>query len=193
MIKKITLGIISVFFFAVTASADSTNIGLKASYGKMDATGSHTTNSGSSGSGGAAVNASGNASFPFASVFIERQINTGSFDVAFGLDINPSTQEVDKLGGGNGFDATVDLGNLYTAYIQPMIYSNNNITLFAKVGYSQADLDIKDISRQASASGGTASTNNSASTDGNTSKSLEGPMYGIGLNVSVEDSSFVRV
>ena len=185
MMRKISLIIFSILFGSAVANADSTNIGLKVSYGNMEASGSHTTNSGSIAYGGTAVSASGDADFPFGSIFIERQISAGSMDVALGLDINPTTQEVDKLGGGDGFDATVDMGNLYTAYIQPMFASNGNVTLFAKLGYSQADLDIKDITRQATTAG-------TASTDGNTSKSLEGPMYGIGVNVSLE-SSFVRL
>ena len=185
MMRKISLIIFSILFGSAVANADSTNIGLKVSYGNMEASGSHTTNSGSIAYGGAAVSASGDADFPFGSIFIERQISAGSMDVALGLDINPTTQKVDKLGGGDGFDATVDMGNLYTAYIQPMFASNGNVTLFAKLGYSQADLDIKDITRQATTAG-------TASTDGNTSKSLEGPMYGIGVNVSLE-SSFVRL
>ena len=183
MMRIISLTIFSILFSSAVANADSTNIGLKVSYGNMEASGSHTTNSGSIAYGGTAVSASGDADFPFGSIFIERQISAGSMDVALGLDINPTTQEVDKLGGGDGFDATVDMGNLYTAYIQPMFASNGNVTLFAKLGYSQADLDIKDITRQATTAG-------TASTDGNTSKSLEGPMYGIGVNVSLE-SSFV--
>jgi len=185
MMRIISLTIFSILFSSAVANADSTNIGLKVSYGNMEASGSHTTNSGSIAYGGTAVSASGDADFPFGSIFIERQISAGSMDVALGLDINPTTQEVDKLGGGDGFDATVDMGNLYTAYIQPMFASNGNVTFFAKLGYSQADLDIKDITRQATTAG-------TASTDGNTSKSLEGPMYGIGVNVSLE-SSFVRL
>ena len=185
MMRKISLIIFSILFGSAVANADSTNIGLKVSYGNMEASGSHTTNSGSIAYGGTAVSASGDADFPFGSIFIERQISAGSMDVALGLDINPTTQKVDKLGGGDGFDATVDMGNLYTAYIQPMFASNGNVTFFAKLGYSQADLDIKDITRQATTAG-------TASTDGNTSKSLEGPMYGIGVNVSLE-SSFVRL
>jgi len=185
MMRIISLTIFSILFSSAVANADSTNIGLKVSYGNMEASGSHTTNSGSIAYGGTAVSASGDADFPFGSIFIERQISAGSMDVALGLDINPTTQEVDKLGGGDGFDATVDMGNLYTAYIQPMLASNGNVTFFAKLGYSQADLDIKDITRQATTAG-------TASTDGNTSKSLEGPMYGIGVNVSLE-SSFVRL
>jgi hypothetical protein len=183
--KKITTALFAFLIGNAVANADSTNIGLKISYGTMDASGSHTTNSGSISSGGTAVNASGDASFPFGSVFVERQISTGNMDIALGLDINPTTQEVDKLGGGDGFDATVDMGNLYTAYIQPMKKSGN-ITFFAKLGYSQADIDISNISRQATTAG-------TASTDGPQSKSLEGPMFGLGIQVDTASSSFVRL
>ena len=187
MIKKIFIILISILFSTAIANADNSNIGLKLSYGNMDASGSHTTNSASGGSGGSAVNASGNASFPFASVFIERQINTNGLDLILGLDINPLTREVDKLGGGDGFDATVEMGNLYTAYIQPMINNGNgNVTFFAKIGYAQADVDITNISRQATTAG-------TASTDGPQSKSLEGPMYGIGLQVDTASSAFFRL
>jgi len=151
----------------------------------MDASGSHTTNSSTGTSGGTAVNTSGNADFPFGSIFVERQISTSNMDVALGLDINPTTQEVDKLGGGNGFDATVDMGNLYTAYIQPMKKSGN-VTFFGKLGYSQADIDITNISRQATTAG-------TASTDGAQSKSLEGPMFGLGVQVDTPNSSFIRL
>jgi len=186
MIKKILIYIVmSLMTYSITANADMTNIGLTVSYGMMEATGSHTTNSASGTSGGAAVNSSGNASFPFGSVFIERQIETENLDIALGLDINPTTQEVDKLGGGDGFDATVDMGNLYTAYIQPMKKSGN-VTFFAKLGYSQADIDITNISRQATTAG-------TASTDGPQSKSLEGPMFGLGIQVDTASSSFVRL
>jgi len=179
MIKKITIALFALLLGNAVANADSTNIGLKVSYGTMDASGSHTTND------SATVNASGDASFPFGSIFIERQISTDNMDIALGLDINPTTQEVDKLGGGDGFDATVDMGNLYTAYIQPMKKSGN-VTFFAKLGYSQADIDITNISRQATTAG-------TASTDGPQSKSLEGPMFGLGIQVDTASSSFVRL
>ena len=186
MIKKLIITILStIIALTSVAYSNSTNIGLKLSYGFIDASGSHTTNSDSGDSGGTAVSASGDASFPFGSIFIERQISTGSLDLALGLDINPTTQEVDKLGGGTGFDATVDMGNLYTAYIQPMKKSGN-VTFFAKLGYSQADIDITNISRQATTAG-------TASTDGPQSKSLEGPMFGLGIQVDNASSSFVRL
>lgn len=180
MIKKLFLCLSFLGLFSSSALyADSTNVGVKVSYGTLDASGSHTTND------GATINESNSANLPFGSVFIERQISRGNLDIALGLDINPTTQEVDKLGGGDGFDATVDMGNLYTVYIQPMKKSGN-VTFFAKVGYAKADIDITNISRQATTAG-------TASTDGPQSKSLEGPMFGLGLQVDTASSSFVRL
>ena len=54
-----------------------------------------------------------------------------------------------------------------------------------KAGYSMADLDIEEISRQATTAG-------TASTDGAQSKTLEGPMLGIGVQ-SNTDMGFVRI
>ena len=163
--KKILISTILSAFVVFSASAD-TNIGISISSANMDATGSHTTNSASGGSGGDAVNASGNADFEMASFFIEQEIAAGGLNIALGLDAVPMTAEVDKLGGGDGFDATVEIGNLMTAYIQPM-FDAGNVTLFLKAGLSSADVDITNVSRQATTAG-------TASTDGAQSKSLDG-------------------
>lgn len=187
--KKLTIAFISVIFLAVSAQADS--VGVRISQANMDASGSHTTNSttaGSLGGGGAAVNSSGNADFMVASLFAEKDIELGGMSMSIGLDVIPFTTEIDKLGGGDGFDATVEVGNLITAYIQPT-FDLGEMSLFAKVGYSQADLDITNISRQATTAG-------SASTDGNTGKDLEGMMFGAGIQKAVEHmggDGFVRL
>ena len=187
--KKLTIAFISVIFLAVSAQADS--VGVRISQANMDASGSHTTNSttaGSLGGGGAAVNASGNSDFMVASLFAEKDIELGGMNMSIGLDVIPFTTEVDKLGGGDGFDATIEVGNLITAYIQPT-FDLGDMSVFAKVGYSQADLDITNISRQATTAG-------SASTDGNTGKSLEGMMFGAGIQKAVEHmggDGFVRL
>ena len=181
--KKILISTILSAFFVFSASAD-TNIGVSISSANMDATGSHTTNSASGGSGGDAVNASGNADFEMASFFIEQEIAAGGLNIALGLDAVPMTAEVDKLGGGDGFDATVEIGNLMTAYIQPM-FDAGNVTLFLKAGLSSADVDITNVSRQATTAG-------TASTDGDQSKSLDGTMYGAGAQIST-GSGFVRL
>ena len=181
--KKILISTILSAFVVFSASAD-TNIGISISSANMDATGSHTTNSASGGSGGDAVNASGNADFEMASFFIEQEIAAGGLNIALGLDAVPMTAEVDKLGGGDGFDATVEIGNLMTAYIQPM-FDAGNVTLFLKAGLSSADVDITNVSRQATTAG-------TASTDGAQSKSLDGTMYGAGAQIST-GSGFVRL
>ena len=187
--KKLTIAFISVIFLAVSAQADS--VGVRISQANMDASGSHTTNSttaGSLGGGGAAVNASGNADFMVASLFAEKDFDMGAMSMSLGLDVIPFTTEIDKLGGGDGFDATLEVGNLITAYIQPT-FDLGEMSLFAKVGYSQADLDITNISRQATTAG-------SASTDGNTGKDLEGMMFGAGIQKAVQHlggDGFVRL
>ena len=63
------------------------------------------------------------------------------------------------------------------------------MSVFAKVGYSQADLDITNISRQATTAG-------TASTDANTGKDLEGMMFGAGIQKDVQHlggDGFVRL
>ena len=189
--KKLTIAFISVIFLAVSAQADS--VGVRISQANMDASGSHTTNSTTSGSlnsGGAAVNAAGNADFMVASIFAEKDFDLGAMTMSLGLDVIPFTTEIDKLGGGDGFDATLEVGNLITAYIQPT-FDLGEMSVFAKVGYSQADLDITNISRQATGSG-----QGTASTDGNTGKDLEGMMYGAGIQKAVQHmggDGFVRL
>jgi hypothetical protein len=187
--KKLTIAFISVIFLAVSAQADS--VGVRISTANMDASGSHTTNSttaGALGGGGAAVNASGNADFMVASLFAEKDVELGGMSLSIGIDVIPFTTEVEKLGGSDGFDATVEVGNLITAYIQPT-FDLGDVSVFAKVGYSQADLDITNISRQATTAG-------TASTDGNTGKDLEGMMFGAGIQKAVQHmggDGFVRL
>jgi hypothetical protein len=151
----------------------------------MDATGSHTTNSASSGGGGTAVTASGNADFAMASFFVEKSTEVNGINLSLGLDVIPFSAEVESLGGGDGFDAKVEVSNVLTAYIQPTFNAGGDVSLFVKGGYTHGDVDITDISRQATTAG-------TASTDGEQSKSLEGFMYGVGVQKST-DYGFVRL
>ena len=137
------------------------------------------------GSGGAAVNACDEADFTVASFFIEKSTEVKGINLALGIDVIPFTAEVDKLGGGNGFDATVEVGNVMTAYIQPTFNNGGPLSFFVKAGYADASLEVTDISRQATTAG-------TASTDGNTSKSLEGFMVGLGVQRNL-DMGFLRL
>ena len=177
--KKITLAISGLVLLAGSAFADSTNIGAKLSYGNFDASGTETQNLTSD----PKLKSSGNADFPFASIFLEREKEFSNLNVALGLDFIPLTAEIDKLGGGDGTDATVEVGNQITLYVQPSKELSNGLKVFGKLGYSRMSVDIKDISRQATSAG-------TASTDKATSKDLDGVMVGLGIEKSVSAGPF---
>ena len=183
--KRLITAIIASLFVGSFALAE-TSVGIKASIANMDASGSHTTNSSSGASGGDAVNAAGNADFELASFFIERGgLDINGIDFSIGLDVIPFSAEVDKLGGGDGTDATVKVADVFTVYIQPTFNAANDTSVFLKAGYTQGDVEISDITRQATTAG-------TASTDGTTSKTLEGFMVGLGVQKNV-DMGFLRL
>ena len=181
--KKILISTILAVFFTFSASADN-NIGISISAANMDASGSHTTNSSSGGSGGAALTSSANADFEVASFFVEKEMDLGGITVAIGLDLIPMTAEVDKIGGGDGFDAMVEVGDVMTAYLQPMFNAGDDVSIYLKAGVTSANVDITDVSRQATTAG-------TASTDGAQSKSLDGLMLGLGVQKDIGDM-FIR-
>jgi hypothetical protein len=177
--KKIILAISGLVLLVGGAFADSTNIGAKLSYGNFDASGTETQNLTSD----PKLTSSGDANFPFASIFLEREKEFTNFNVALGLDFIPLTAEIDKLGGGDGTDATVEVGNQITLYVQPSKELSNGLKVFGKLGYSRMEVDITDITRQATTAG-------TASTDGNTSKDLDGITVGLGVEKSVSAGPF---
>ena len=177
--KKITLALSGLVLLAGSAFADSTNIGAKLSYGNFDVSGTETQNLTSA----AKLNSSGSAKFPFASIFLEREKEFTNLNVALGLDFIPLTAEIDKLGGGDGTDATVEVGNQITLYVQPSKELSNGLKVFGKLGYSRMTVDITDITRQATTAG-------TASTDKATSKDLDGVTVGLGIEKSVSAGPF---
>ena len=177
--KKIILAISGLVLLAGGAFADSTNIGAKLSYGNFDVSGTETQNLTSA----AKLNSSGSAKFPFASIFLEREKEFTNLNVALGLDFIPLTAEIDKLGGGDGTDATVEVGNQITLYVQPSKELSNGLKVFGKLGYSRMSVDITDITRQATTAG-------TASTDKATSKDLDGVTVGLGIEKSVSAGPF---
>ena len=174
------------------ALADTTNVGIKLSYGNFDASGSETQDKAASNSGGTAVSRSGDADFPFASAFIERDFALTNFNIALGLDYIPLEAEVETIGGTTGFNAKVEVKDQFTVYIQPSKKLDNGITIFGKLGYSQADLQISQTSRQAQSVQTTAQANDTACTDTGASRDLEGPMIGLGVEKEFANKAFVR-
>jgi len=182
--KKIILCLASTCLFIGSALADSTYLGVKISAGTLDADGTNTTNSDGSASGGAALNSSGSMNLALGSVFVEREVELSNMNLAFGIDLMPMTAST-SLDGGSGTDAKVEVGNQVTAYIQPSKTLANDAAVFVKVGYSSADVDVSNITRQATTAG-------TASTDASASKSLKGPMIGLGFQKN-QEASFVRL
>ena len=187
--KKNIIGIATSLLLAGAAFADSTNVGLKLSYAELSADGKETTNLAADGT---ISSGSGDKKFPLASIFIEREIDvpaSSGVSVAIGLDLVPLTADA-KIDGGTATDATVEISNQYTAYIQPTKSLDNGLSIFAKIGYSKADLDVKSITRQATTNG-----SGTASTDASASKNLEGPTFGLGVQKSISTpfADFVRL
>ena len=166
------------------ALADNFNIGLSGAYGSFEASGSETKDS-------VKKNKSGDAEFPFASIFAEyNKTMSKEWDVAFGLDYIPFSAEIDDRSQTNSDlvagttvtgtrKATIDLKNHITAYIQPSYNLGNGLAVFGKAGFSHADLKISSTG---------------LSTDGTLSKDdkLQGYLAGIGIQKNIDKTMFVR-
>jgi opacity protein-like surface antigen len=169
---------------SIPAFADNYNIGLSGSYGSFEASGSETKDS-------IKKNRSGDAEFPFASIFVEyNKTMSKEWDVAFGLDYIPFSTEIDSRSDTQTNNmtsndvtgtrsATLDLKNHFTAYIQPSYNLGDGLAVFGKIGYSHADLEIS-----------TRNLSNSGTL--NKKDDLEGYLAGIGIQKNIDKTMFVR-
>jgi opacity protein-like surface antigen len=169
---------------SIPALADNFNIGLSGAYGSFEASGSQTKDN-------VKTNKSGDAEFPFASIFAEyNKTMSKEWDVAFGLDYIPFSAEIDDrsetnsdktLGGTvtGTRKATLDLKNHITAYIQPSYNLGNGLAVFGKAGFSHADLKISSTG---------------LTSDGTLNKDdkLQGYLAGIGIQKNIDKTMFVR-
>ena len=182
MNKIVKLSAASLLLASVSAPAfaDNFNLGISGSYGSFEADGTQTKDS-------ITKKASGDAEFPFASIFVEyNKTMSKEWDVAFGLDYIPFSAEIDDRSETNTDSgttgtrkATLDLKNHFTAYIQPSYNLGNGLAVFGKVGFSHADLEISSTG---------------LSTDGtlNSKDRLEGYLAGIGIQKNIDKTMFVR-
>ena len=196
-IAKLSVASLLLTSVSIPALADNYNIGLSGSYGKFEASGNQTKD-------GVKKNESGDAEFPFASIFVEyNKTMSKEWDVAFGLDYIPFSAEIDdRSGADTGGDltgtttaadagpvanaavagrktATLDLKNHKTIYIQPTYNLGNGLALFGKVGYSHADLEI-------------TSRNTATGSSLNKKDDLEGYLVGLGVQKNIDKTMFVR-
>ena len=184
MFKKLMIAAISASFLASASFAETNVIGFKISTGNLAASGSETTNQATT-----VTQKERDADFEMGSIFVERQYETtDKFNITIGLDYVPLTADVASLGGADGHDAKISAGNLFTAYLQPTFMVNDSVSLFGRIGYAHGDLEITEMSRQATTAG-------TASTDANQDKTLEGVVYGIGaqMNRAFGPFNFIRL
>jgi opacity protein-like surface antigen len=183
-IAKLSAASLLLASVSIPALADNYNIGLSGSYGKFEASGNQVKDS-------VTKNQSGDAEFPFASIFVEyNKTMSKEWDVAFVLDYIPFSTEIDDRSDSDTDIATsqnvtgtrnakLDLKNHLTAYIQPSYNLGNGLAVFGKVGYSHADLEIK-----------TAALSNQGTL--NKKDDLEGYLVGLGVQKNIDKTMFVR-
>ena len=183
-IAKLSAASLLLTSISIPALADNFNIGLSGAYGSFEASGSETKDS-------VKKNKSGDAEFPFASIFAEyNKTMSKEWDVAFGLDYIPFSAEIDSRSQTNSDlnegaittgtrKATLDLKNHITAYIQPSYNLGDGFAVFGKAGFSHADLKISSTG---------------LTTDGTLNKDdkLQGYLAGIGIQKNIDKTMFVR-
>ena len=192
--KKITkLASIALLLTSVTSTAfaDNWNIGASASYGNIDGTASD-TQAGPAGTVAQTRGAtSGDADFPFASIFLEyAKTMDKDLDIILGLDYVPFKAEIDsKSFSDTSWETTNDSGtrkakleleNYATLYLQPTYKIGGGTAVFGKVGYIHGDVKISGSNTA------TGSTINATDT-------LNGYVVGLGVQHNINKNVFVRL
>ena len=174
-----------------TAALSQISVGISAAYGQMEAEGTETNVT-------AKAKKSGDANFPFASIFAEYNVVIDkSWTMILGLDYIPISTEIEDTskadtnlsGGGAGSGsnlsttgtkkAKLELENHATLYLQPTYSLGGGLSVFGKVGYSHADLQV-------------TSSNTSTSSTLNKKDDLEGYLVGFGVQKNIDKNTFVR-
>ena len=171
--------------FSTAAISQNINVGISAAYGQMEAEGTETNVT-------AKAKKSGDANFPFASIFAEYNVVIDkSWSMILGLDYVPISTEIEDTSkadtnlGALGASTTgtkkakLELENHATLYLQPTYSLGDGLSVFGKVGYSHADLQV-------------TSSNTSTSSTLNKKDDLEGYLVGFGVQKNIDKNTFVR-
>jgi len=192
-IKKIIPAALLLTSISSAALADNWNVGASASYANIDGTAkdTQTTPSGTVAQTRGAT--SGDADFPFASIFIEYAKTVDKdLDIIVGLDYIPVKAEIDSKsfadtsleGGPTSASGTrrakLELENYATLYLQPTYKIGGGTAVFGKVGYIHGDVQISGSNTA------TGSTINAKDT-------LNGYVVGLGVHHNINKNVFVRL
>ncbi len=169
------------------ALADNWNVGASASYANIDGTAKDTQ-------GGVAQTrgaTSGDADFPFGSIFVEyAKTMNKDLDLIFGLDYVPFKAEIDSRSfSDTSWETTNDSGtrkakleleNYATLYLQPTFKVGGGTSVYGKVGYIHGDVKISGSNTA------TGSTINAKDT-------LNGYTVGLGVQHNIDKNLFIRL
>ena len=181
------------------AFADNWNIGASASYGNIDGTANdtQTTVAGPTVAQTRGAN-SGDANFPFASIFVEyAKTLDKDLDLIIGLDYVPFKAEIDSKSFTDSNislsksaetstpatgtrTAKLELENYATLYLQPTYKISGGTAVYGKVGYIHGDVKI---------SGSNAATGSTI----NATDTLQGYTVGLGIQHNIDKNVFVRL
>ena len=181
------------------AFADNWNVGASASYGNIDGTArdTQTTSAGPTVAQTRGSN-SGDADFPFASIFVEyAKTLDKNLDLIIGLDYVPFKAEIDSKSFADTNislsksletstpatgtrTAKLELENYATLYLQPTYKIGGGTAVYGKVGYIHGDVKISGSNTA------TGSTINATDT-------LQGYTVGLGIQHNIDKNVFVRL
>ena len=198
-ITKISTFALLLTSISSAAFADNWNIGASVSYGNIDgtATDTQTTSAGPTVAQTRGSN-SGDADFPFASIFVEyAKTLDKNLDLIIGLDYVPFKAEIDSKSfadsnislsksGEASTPATgtrtakLELENYATLYLQPTYKIGGGTAVYGKVGYIHGDVKI---------SGSNTATGSTI----NTTDTLQGYTVGLGIQHNIDKNVFVRL
>ena len=193
--KKIIPTVLLLTSISGAAFADNWNVGASASYGNLDGTASDTQTT----SAGPTVAQdrgakSGDADFPFASIFVEyAKTIDQNLDLIIGLDYVPFKAEIDSksfadlnttgavASNTSGTrKATLELKDYATLYLQPTYKIGGDTAVYGKVGYIHGDVKISGSN--------TATGSTIDATD-----TLNGYVVGLGVQHNINKNVFVRL
>ena len=197
-IKKIIPTTLLLASITSAAFADNWNVGASASYGNIDGT-ARDTQTTSAGPTVAQTRGatSGDADFPFASIFVEyAKTIDKDLDLIIGLDYVPFKAEIDSKsfadtnstqpaeGAGTTTAGTrkakLELENYATLYLQPTFKVGGGTAVYGKVGYIHGDVKI---------SGSNTATGSTI----NVTDTLNGYVVGLGVQHNINKNVFVRL
>ena len=193
-IKKIIPTALLLTSISSAALADNWNVGASASYGNLDGTASDTQVGPAATVSQTRGEKSGDADFPFASIFVEyAKTIDKNLDIIVGLDYVPFKAEIDSksfadlnttgsvASNTSGTrKATLELKDYATLYLQPTYKIGGGTAVYGKVGYIHGDVKISGSNTA------TGSTINATDT-------LNGYVVGLGVQHNINKNVFVRL